>query len=74
MKTCALFKGGEAPFFKKRALIFGLALIYFERRVFIGIILGLCRRRDGRRGVNGWKNAGLPWSYVLERERMYFPR
>ncbi len=30
--------------------------------------------RDGRRGVNGWKNAGLPWSYVLERERMYFPR
>lgn len=30
--------------------------------------------KDGRRGVNGWKNAGLPWSYKLERERMYFPR
>jgi rhodanese-related sulfurtransferase len=29
--------------------------------------------KDGRRGVNGWKNAGLPWSYKLERERMYFP-
>lgn len=30
--------------------------------------------KDGRRNVNGWKNAGLPWSYKLERERMYFPR
>jgi len=30
--------------------------------------------KDGRRSVNGWKNAGLPWSYKLERERMYFPR
>lgn len=30
--------------------------------------------KDGRRNVNGWKNAGLPWSYRLERERMYFPR
>jgi rhodanese-related sulfurtransferase len=30
--------------------------------------------RDGRRSVNGWKNAGLPWSYKLDRERMYFAR
>ncbi len=30
--------------------------------------------KDGRRSVNGWKNAGLPWSYRLERDRMYFPR
>lgn len=30
--------------------------------------------KDGRRSVNGWKNAGLPWSYKLDRERMYFPR
>lgn len=30
--------------------------------------------KDGRRNVNGWKNAGLPWTYKLERERMYFPR
>lgn len=30
--------------------------------------------KDSRRSVNGWKNAGLPWSYKLERERMYFPR
>jgi rhodanese-related sulfurtransferase len=30
--------------------------------------------KDGRRSVNGWKNAGLPWTYKLERDRMYFPR
>jgi rhodanese-related sulfurtransferase len=30
--------------------------------------------KDGRRSVNGWKNAGLPWSYKLERDRMYFAR
>ena len=28
----------------------------------------------GRRSVNGWKNAGLPWSYELDRTKMYFPR
>ncbi|MEY4748014.1 MAG: hypothetical protein RIQ60_228 [Pseudomonadota bacterium] len=30
--------------------------------------------KDGRRNVNGWKNAGLPWSYKLDKARMYFPR
>lgn len=29
---------------------------------------------DGRRTVNGWKNAGLPWSYRLDKARMYFLR
>ena len=28
----------------------------------------------GRRNINGWKNAGLPWSYELDRKKMYFPR
>ena len=28
----------------------------------------------GQRTVNGWKNAGLPWSYALAREKMYLPR
>ncbi len=28
----------------------------------------------GRRNVNGWKNDGLPWSYELDRNKMYFPR
>lgn len=25
---------------------------------------------DGRRSVNGWKNSGLPWSYVLDKSKM----
>ena len=29
---------------------------------------------EGRRTTNGWKNAGLPWSYRLDKARMYFPR
>jgi rhodanese-related sulfurtransferase len=28
----------------------------------------------GRRNLNGWKNAGLPWSYELDKAKMYFPR
>ncbi|MET0065292.1 MAG: rhodanese-like domain-containing protein [Candidatus Thiodiazotropha sp.] len=27
----------------------------------------------GWRLLNGWKNANLPWSYKLNREKMYFP-
>ncbi len=28
--------------------------------------------RAGQRVVNGWKNAGLPWSYKLDKAKMYF--
>lgn len=28
--------------------------------------------REGRRSVNGWKNAQLPWSYKLDKRKMYF--
>lgn len=27
----------------------------------------------GKRVVNGWKNAGLPWTYKLEKDKLYFP-
>jgi rhodanese-related sulfurtransferase len=27
--------------------------------------------KAGQRAVNGWKNAGLPWSYSLDRSKMY---
>jgi rhodanese-related sulfurtransferase len=30
--------------------------------------------RDGQRAVNGWKNANLPWTYKLDKAKMYFPR
>ena len=28
--------------------------------------------QKNRRLVNGWKNSGLPWSYKLNKEKMYF--
>lgn len=28
----------------------------------------------GQRTVNGWKNGGLPWTYKLDKNRMYFPQ
>lgn len=28
----------------------------------------------GQRVVNGWKNADLPWTYKLDKAKMYFPR
>ena len=27
--------------------------------------------KKGQRAVNGWKNAGLPWSYKLDKGKMY---
>lgn len=30
--------------------------------------------KAGQRAVNGWKNAGLPWTYKLDKDKMYFPR
>lgn len=28
--------------------------------------------KKGQRTVNGWKNAGLPWTYILDESKMYF--
>lgn len=30
--------------------------------------------RSGQRAVNGWKNANLPWTYKLDKDRMYFTK
>lgn len=30
--------------------------------------------KSGQRAVNGWKNANLPWTYKLDKARMYFSR
>jgi hypothetical protein len=27
--------------------------------------------KKGQRVVNGWKNAGMPWSYQLDKVKMY---
>ncbi|MGK0673743.1 MAG: rhodanese-like domain-containing protein [Halothiobacillaceae bacterium] len=28
--------------------------------------------KDGRRSVNGWKNTNLPWTYDMDKTKMYF--
>ncbi len=28
----------------------------------------------GHRVVNGWKNAGLPWTYKLDKDKLYLPQ
>lgn len=30
--------------------------------------------QKGQRVVNGWKNSGLPWTYSLDRDLMYFTK
>ncbi len=31
-------------------------------------------KNKGKRVVNGWKNSGLPWTYTLDRDYMYFTK
>ncbi len=28
----------------------------------------------GQRVVNGWKHAGLPWTYKLDKVKLYLPQ
>lgn len=30
--------------------------------------------RKNWRLVNGWKNAGLPWSYALDKQKIHLPQ
>lgn len=30
--------------------------------------------KKGQRVINGWRNVDLPWSYKLDKAKMYFPR
>lgn len=31
-------------------------------------------KNKGKRVVNGWKNAGLPWTYSMDKDYMYFTK
>jgi rhodanese-related sulfurtransferase len=33
---------------------------------------GSINEKTGKRDVGGWRNAGLPWSYELDKKKMYF--
>jgi len=45
--------------------------VYFQVEGFEGI-KAKQGPDQGKRVVNGWKNRGLPWSYRLPEEKMYF--
>ena len=31
------------------------------------------KANNGKRNLNGWKNSDLPWSYKLDKQKMYLP-
>ena len=40
----------------------------------VGGFEGPLNEKTGRRDIGGWKNTGLPWSYELDKNKMYFVR
>jgi len=49
----------------------GFKKVYSQYQGFEGI-KAKSGTNKGKRLVNGWKNAGLPWSYKLKKQAMYF--
>ncbi len=49
----------------------GFKTVYTQYQGFEGI-KATSGEQQGKRVVNGWKNAGLPWSYKLDPGKMYF--
>ncbi len=49
----------------------GYGRVYTQHEGFEGL-KAKSGKAKGQRVVNGWKNAGLPWSYTLDKAKMYF--
>lgn len=63
--------GSRVPKAAKRLHKAGFGKVYSQYQGFEGI-KAKTGINKGQRVVNGWKNAGLPWSYHLKKEAMYF--
>ena len=63
--------GGRSPFAADELHVAGYEKVYFQVEGFEGIKAKEGPNK-GKRVVNGWKNKGLPWSYHLKTEKMYF--
>ena len=63
--------GTRVPPAAKKLKEAGFTKIYSQYQGFEGIKAKEGPNK-GQRVVNGWKNAGLPWSYKLNKEAMYF--
>lgn len=63
--------GSRVPIAAKALFEAGFETVYTQHEGFEGL-KSKNIRDGGARNVNGWKNAGLPWSYNLEPAAMYF--
>jgi len=63
--------GSRAPFAAKVLIEAGFTKVYTQVEGFEGK-RAKTGPRKGERIVGGWKNVGLPWSYDLLPEKMYF--
>ena len=63
--------GSRAPIAARLLHAAGFETVYTQYQGFEGFKAGSGPQR-GQRVVNGWKNAGLPWRYALDKNKMYF--
>lgn len=63
--------GIRAPYAAKALHNAGFSNVYIQVEGFEGR-KAKSGPNKGKRTVNGWKNAGLPWSYYMLPEKMYF--
>ena len=61
--------GGRSPYAAEALHDAGYQKVYFQVEGFEGI-KAKEGTDEGKRVVNGWKNAGLPWGYHLKTEKM----
>ncbi len=63
--------GSRVPSLAKKLKAAGFTTVYSMYQGFEGV-----KHKEGVsqgwRTVDGWKNAGLPWSYKLDKQAMYF--
>ncbi len=63
--------GSRVPMAAKQLFEAGFKTVYSQYQGFEGI-KAKSGVNKGQRSINGWKNAGLPWSYKLNKAAMYF--
>ncbi|MFM1856211.1 MAG: hypothetical protein RLZ83_1520 [Pseudomonadota bacterium] len=63
--------GSRSPIAAEALHEAGFAKVYTQYQGFEGV-KAKQGPQQGQRVVNGWRNAGLPWSYQLKTEKMYF--
>ncbi len=63
--------GSRVPKAAKLLYDAGFKTVYTQYQGFEGV-KATSGEHKGKRVVNGWKNAGLPWGYQLDKDLMYF--